>query len=315
MSKFAIVNKMSDKLGKTGLKIKRYSPEILLVAGMVGTVVSAVMACKATTKVDDILAEAKENIDIIHKSSENPEMLEKYSKEEHSKALIVVYARTGLKLAELYAPAVTIGVLSLTSILCSHDILRKRNMAIAAAYATIDQTFKDYRKRVVDRFGNDVDFELRHNVQKQKIEEKVVDEQTGKEKKVKKEIQTIEDYSGYARFFDEASRYWEKDPELNLFFLRAEQNLANDRLKTRGYLFLNDVYERLDIPKTKAGQVVGWIYDPENPDHKGDNYVDFGIYSANHQKARDFVNGYERSIFLDFNVDGDILDQLETHQK
>lgn len=315
MSKNAIVTKMSDVFGKTGLRLKKHSPEILLVVGVVGTVVSAVMACKATTKVDGIIEEAKENIDIIHKSSENPEMLEKYTKEDHGKALVVTYARTGLKLAELYAPAVSVGVLSITCILCSHNILRKRNMAIAAAYATIDKTFKEYRSRVVERFGETVDRELRYNIQTKKFEEKAVDEKTGKEKKVKNSVSVVDGYSGYARFFDEASRYWEKDPELNLFFLRAEQNLANERLKTRGYMFLNDIYERLDIPKTKAGQVVGWIYDPENPNCNGDNYIDFGIYDINREKARDFVNGYERSILLDFNVDGDILDLIETHQK
>lgn len=317
MSKNAIVTKLSTSFGKTGLKLKKHSPEILLVVGVVGTVVSTVMACKATTKVNDILAEAKENIDIIHKSSENPEMLEKYSKEDHSRALAVTYANTGLKLAKLYAPAVSIGVVSITSILCSHNILRKRNVAIAAAYATIDRGFKEYRNRVVERFGEEVDRELKYNIKAQKFEETVVDEKTGKEKKVKNTVNVTDisdlGYSAYARFFDEGSENWEKDAEANLFFLRAEQNFANDKLKARGYLFLNEVYERLGIPTTKAGQVVGWIYDPENP--TGDNYVDFGIYDINRTKARDFVNGYERVILLDFNVDGDILDLLESHQR
>ena len=70
---------------------------------------------------------------------------------------------------------------------------------------------------------------------------------------------------------------------------------------------MNEVYQALGIPETEAGQVVGWIYDPENPDHKGDNYVDFNIYDLHREKSRDFVNGYERSILLDFNVDGEIL--------
>ena len=93
-------------------------------------------------------------------------------------------------------------------------------------------------------------------------------------------------------------------------FLKSEQNYANDRLKARGYLFLNEVYERLGIPPTKAGQIVGWVYDPNNPNHNGDNYVDFGLYNIHKEKTRDFVNGYEEVILLDFNVDGPILDRI-----
>lgn len=114
--------------------------------------------------------------------------------------------------------------------------------------------------------------------------------------------------SPYARFFDDSSPMWTRDSESNLRFLKHNQNYANDLLKSRGHLFLNDVYQLLGIPKTRAGQVVGWIYDPENGE--GDNHVDFGIYHDD-QHSRDFVNGYEKSILLDFNVDGEILNMLE----
>ena len=63
---------------------------------------------------------------------------------------------------------------------------------------------------------------------------------------------------------------------------------------------------------TKAGAVVGWIYDPREP--MGDNFVDFGMFEVCREKAVDFVNGYERSFILDFNVVGDITDALATHQ-
>ena len=61
----------------------------------------------------------------------------------------------------------------------------------------------------------------------------------------------------------------------------------------------------LGIPRTKAGQVVGWIFDKDNP--IGDNYVDFGLLNTQNE---DFVNGYKRSVLLDFNVDGMILDRI-----
>ena len=82
-------------------------------------------------------------------------------------------------------------------------------------------------------------------------------------------------------------------------------NLANDKLHAHGHLFLNEVYDMLDIPRSKAGQVVGWVHTKEKP-----AYVDFGIFET-YKKNRDFVNGYERCILLDFNVTGNILDDFD----
>lgn len=111
--------------------------------------------------------------------------------------------------------------------------------------------------------------------------------------------------SDYARFFDESCKSWTKDPERNRVFLRQLEQYATDRLKACGYLFLNDVYEMLGIARTKVGQLVGWVYDANNP--IGDNYVDFDIYSSYND---DFVNGYKATALLDFNVDGVILDKI-----
>ena len=117
----------------------------------------------------------------------------------------------------------------------------------------------------------------------------------------------MDEYSEYARFYDCGNEGWTKDPEYNLMFLRQQQNYANEKLKVNGHLFLNEVYDMLGIPRSKAGQVVGWIYDEKNPN--GDNFVDFGIYD-NKDGNRRFVNGYEATILLDFNVDGVIYDLI-----
>lgn len=313
MKKFELA-KVQGTMKRVGFRLKKHSPEILVVFGVVGVVTSAVMACKATTKIGDILEESKTQMDAIRKYSDDADMAEKYTPEDAKKGTTIVYIQTGVKLVKLYAPAVALGALSLASILASNNILRKRYTAVAAAYSAVDRGFKEYRSRVVERFGERVDHELKHNIKAVEIEETATDE-NGKEKKVKKTIDVVDEegpngYSPYAKFFDEASRCWEKDTDYNLMFLRAQQQQANDKLKTNGFLFLNEVYEALDIPKTKAGQIVGWVYDPENPEHNGDNYVDFGIMDVNRAKARDFVNGYERAILLDFNVDGNILDLM-----
>lgn len=310
MKNFAIVNTISRSAHKAGLKFKKHSPEIMVVAGVVGVVTSTVMACKATTKVNDILEETKKQVDDVHNVLESENVpAEEYTNEDAKKDLAIIYTQTGVKLIKLYGPAVLVGALSITGILASHRILKKRNVALTAAYATIDRSFKEYRGRVVERFGKELDRELRYNIKAQKIEEVTVDKD-GKETVEKKTVNVVDPnmYSDYARIFDNGSTGWTKDPEYNLMFLKNQQNYANDKLKAQGYLFLNDVYDMLGIPRTKAGQIVGWVYDPDNT--VGDNFVDFGIYDIYNEKACDFVNGRERSIVLDFNVDGNILDLI-----
>lgn len=310
MLKTELVNKATRSFHKAGLKLKKHSPEILAVAGVVGIVTSTVMACKATTKVSGIIDEAKKDIDTIHYAVENPDALtETYTEEDSKKDLAIVYANAAGKLIRLYGPSVALGTLSIAAMLTSNNILRKRNIALAAAFTTVDTGFKDYRKRVVERFGEELDKELKYNIKAKEIEETVVNED-GSETTITKTVNVADPnrYSEFARFFDDGCTGWSKDSEYNLMFLKHQQNHANDMLKSRGYLFLNDVYDMLGIPKTKAGQIVGWVYDEENP--IGDNFVDFGIFDIYNEKARDFVNGYERTILLDFNVDGNILDLM-----
>lgn len=305
-----IINSVSYNAHRIGFKIKKASPEIMVVAGVVGVVTSTVMACKATTKVNDILEETRKQVDDVHNVLDSDVISEdEYNNDDAKKDLAIIYTQTGVKLIKLYAPSVIVGALSITGILASHKILKKRNVALTAAYATIDRSFKEYRGRVVERFGKELDRELRYNIKAQEIEEKTVDKD-GNETIEKKTISVVDPnmYSDYARIFDNGSMGWTKDPEYNLMFLKLQQNQANDRLRAQGYLFLNDVYDMLGIPRTKAGQIVGWIYDEDNP--VGDNFVDFGIYDIYNEKACDFVNGRERSIVLDFNVDGNILDMI-----
>lgn len=305
-----IINSVSYNAHRIGFKIKKASPEIMVVAGVVGVVTSTVMACKATTKVNDILEETKKQVDDVHNVLDSDVITEEeYNNDDAKKDLAIIYTQAGVELIKLYAPSVIVGALSITGILASHKILKKRNVALTAAYATIDRSFKEYRGRVVERFGKELDRELRYNIKAQEIEEKTVDKD-GNETIEKKTISVVDPnmYSDYARIFDNGSMGWTKDPEYNLMFLKLQQNQANDRLRAQGYLFLNDVYDMLGIPRTKAGQIVGWIYDEDNP--VGDNFVDFGIYDIYNEKACDFVNGRERSIVLDFNVDGNILDMI-----
>lgn len=307
MAKLEIMNSATRAFHKVGLKFKKHSPEILVGAGIVGVVTSTVMACKATTKLDTILDKAKDDIDKIHEAVEHPEVLpEPYTEEDSKKDLAIVYTKTAVDLLKLYAPSIVVGGLSITAILAGHNVLRKRNIALAAAYATVDKGFKEYRGRVIERFGEELDRELKYNIKAKEVEE-IVTSDDGSETIVKKTVETadIDLGSEYARFFDETCTGWTKDPEYNLTFLINQQRYANDLLKSKGHLFLNEVYDMLGMARSKAGQVVGWVYDEKNP--IGDNYVDFRIFDVHNDRKRAFVNGYERSILLDFNVDGNIL--------
>lgn len=303
-----IITKATRLLSSAQYKVKKHSPEILMVAGIAGTVIGTVLACKATTKVSSIIEEKNKSVDDVH-TCLNDETIE-YTEEDSKKDLTIIYAQTGMKLFKLYAPAIGIMALSFTSIIAGHRILKKRNVAIAAAYAAIDRGFKEYRKNVIEKFGEGVDQEMRFNIKSKEIKKKNKDGKTTKETEyyIDTDGSSLSNISEYARFFDAASENFAKDPEYNMMFLRRQQDYANEKLKSQGHLFLNEVYDMLDIPRSKAGQVVGWVYDKDG-NTKGDNYVDFGLY-RNEPGTRRFVNGLEYNILLDFNVDGVIYDLI-----
>lgn len=300
------------KLSMLKLKLQKRSPEILAVAGVIGVVSTVVVACKATTKLSKITDDAKKQLHAVEKQIEKDDVNVDYTPEDAKSDTRIIYVQTAVKIVKLYLPAAALGVASIAAMLASNNILKKRYVGIAAAYSAVSQEFSGYRKRVLERFGERVEHELKHNIKAVEVEETETDEK-GKEKPVKKTYDVIDNESGqseYARWFDESCRDWERNAEFNLQFLLKQQAYANQRLKSRGYLFLNEVYEALDIPTTKAGQLVGWIYAPDDTSGRFNNYVDFGIYEVN-RNARDFVNGYERCFLIDPNVDGNILDLMD----
>lgn len=303
-NKTEIMKSVNGVTSKAVMKLKKHSPEILVVAGIAGTVVSAVLACKATTKVAEILDETKGTLDTIHEGMETGAINgQEYTNEDGKKDTVVVYAQTGMKLAKLYGPAIILGTLSITSILASNNILRKRNVALGAAYAAIDKSFKEYRGRVIERFGEQVDTELKYGIKAKKFEEIEVDPETGKEKKVKKTVMVADPnlQSDYAVYFDSKSRNYETNPDYNCMFLKAQQAFANDKLQTRGHLFLNEVLDDLDLPRTPAGQIVGWTKDGP------DGYVNFRIVEV----ERETEDGrHEPALLLDFNVEGNIWEKM-----
>lgn len=304
---------VSRSVHKIGFKLKKHSPEILAVTGVVGIVASTVMACKATTKVSTIVDETKETIETIHDSvgkGLHTSDGEEYTQEVANKDLAIVYTQTAWKLVKLYAPSVTLGIVSISCMVGSNQILRKRNVALAAAFKAVDTSFKEYRDRVIDRFGKDLDRELRFGIKAKEVEEKVVDE-NGKETTVTKTVEVMDPsatHSIYSVVYDDGCLGWSKSPELNKVFLIQQQNYANDKLKLHGILTLNEVYDMLGIQRTAYGQIAGWVYTEDGT--AGDDFVDFGIFDANNERSAAFLNGYERNVVLDFNCIGNILEYM-----
>lgn len=306
MKKTELVTKAGQILVKTKLGIKKHSPEILVVTGIGTGIVAAIIACKQTIKANDIVAVARENLQHIENAKElaaNNEV--EYTEEDEQADRETIGKQITIGMVKTYALPVGLGILSITCILAGHHILKKRNVALAAAYSALSTDFMNYRKRVVDKYGKDVDFMLKNGLEKQIVANQVVDPETGEVKETKEEVLTYDGdkLSQYARVFDEVgSTQWTSSADHNRAFLLMEQNYFNERIRTRGYIFLNEVYERLGFRPTKAGSVVGWVY--QNADYEG---IDFGIFTAHTQKAAEFLEGTEPSIILDFNVQGDIL--------
>lgn len=287
---------ITQVVSRSSLLTRKSSPEILLAAGVVGSVASTVLACRATLKMDALLTEAKEKLETA-RTLEHPE----YSEDDRQRDIRLIYTQTTIKTVRLYAPAVAVGALSVAALVGSNRILTGRNTALIAAYTALDRGFRDYRARVVEKFGEDEDRRLRYGVR----EVEIVNPETGRKKHVERVALTVP--SVYARFFDPTSPSWNPEPEYNLVFLQCQQKWANDMLRARGHVFLNEVYDELGLERSKAGAVVGWVF---TTDGSTDNFIDFGVFNGETQISRDFVNGHEGAILLDFNVDGVIYDKI-----
>lgn len=283
----------------TVLKGKINLPHILVGVGVVGLVGTAVLAAKATRSVDDILIDAlghKANLDEAHESGEL--VGRSYAKES-----LYFYARTTGRILRHYGPTILVGTLSVAAIMGSHGIIMKRNTALVASYNAIDQAFGRYRDEVKTELGEDKEREVF-----ERSSHPLMSDEEGTVGNGVRQRSNLGQGSIYAKWFDETSPYFDRNADVNKMFLLVKQQHFNRKLISDGFVFLNDVYEELGIPRTQAGQLVGWVYDPEDPSR--DCAIDFGIFDAA-DNVRDFVNGFEKAVLLDFNVDGQINDLLQ----
>lgn len=289
---------------KAQLTVRKHSPEILMVAGVIGTVAGAVMACKETLELEDVLDECKqEKMEL----EEQYATCEQYSEDALKKDQVKLTLKQAAKIVKLYAPSVIMEVTSIGVIFASNDIMRKRNASMAAAYATLNSMYKRYRQNVIESYGEEVDKDMRFGVKHEKVTE--IDED-GNKVKIDARIVDLDNtalaISDYSRFFQSGCKGFDASSgRYNLLYLKGIQAMFNNKLIADGYVMLNDVYRELGFDTIPEGWSIGWVYDEENP--IGDNYIDFGLYEARNKNQR-AVNDWEPVILMDFNVDGNLYE-------
>ena len=289
---------------KAQLTVRKHSPEILMVAGVIGTVAGAVMACKETLELEDVLDECKqEKMEL----EEQYAMCEKYSEDALKKDQVKLTIKQVAKIVKLYAPSVIMEATSIGVIFASNDIMRKRNASMAAAYATLNSMYKRYRQNVIESYGEEVDKDMRFGVKHEKVTE--IDED-GNKVKIDARIVDLDNtalaISDYSRFFQAGCRGFDSSSgRYNILYLKGIQAMFNNKLIADGYVMLNDVYRELGFDTIPEGWSIGWVYDETNP--IGDNYIDFGLYEARNKNQR-AVNDWEPVILMDFNVDGNLYE-------
>jgi hypothetical protein len=276
-------------ISSKALVARKNSPHILFAVGIAGVIGGTVLACRATLKLDKKIDEFKTDVDDV-KAKFDPQ-IEPHS---YNHAIVRTYATNTYNIAKLYALPTGVMLVSIGCLSKSHTTLTKRNTALMSAYALVSTAFENYRERIRQEIGDDRELEIYHELEKPQIEE-------GSDK----EIQAIRPngWSPYARFFDQCSSAFEKDPETNRMFILAQEHFLNHKLRLKGHVFLNEAYEQLGFEHTVPGSVVGWIYDSKD----GDGYIDFGVNRPYNDR---FLNGWEQVVLLDFNVDGVIWDKI-----
>ena len=293
---------VSMKFGRQLLHLQKSSPQVMFVGGVAAGLGATVLACRATLKLSDVLeqaAELKAKSEFLYDNGKNDD----YSDKQYAKDLTVIRVKAMLNVTKLYAPSAGLMMIATAMLTGSHVTLNRRNASLTAAYAATDQAFQQYRERVREQLGVDADRDLRYGTREDK---ETVEGEDGKKKTVKVTRVSDEMPSQYARFFDQLCENWKRNSEYNAIFLRAQQNYANDMLQARGHVFLNEIYDMLGIERSGAGAMVGWV-----TGKGGDDYIDFGIFDdKTNPRVRDFVNGREDAILLDFNVDGPIYNLI-----
>ena len=224
---------MDQLLIKTQNYARKNAPTILTVAGGVGVVATTVSAIRATPKAVQLLEAAKES---------KGEELTRFEKIK--------------MVAPLYIPTV---IYAGTTILCifGANMLNKRHQAsLVSAYALLDNSYKEYKKKVIELHGEEGDLEIIEAIVEDKYEEEKPETKTD-------ELLFYDKFSG--RFFHSTM-----NDVLAAFYQ------INRHVNTHYNATVNDFYDYLNVPHMDGGDVLGWSVGM-NSEAYWQEWIDFGI--------------------------------------
>lgn len=291
-----IPNKVTRTVARTAFKTSKHSPAILFAAGVVGFGATVVLAAKATLRVEDeVIIPAQKRLTWIEEHVPETES-------HHLQAKVHCFSEAAWSATKLYMPTAVAAVLTLGCFTQSHKILSRRNAVLSIAYAGMEKAYREYRARVQEEVGVEKEREIYHSA----TELTLVEDTKSGPKKVAVRRHGDASLSPYAVLFDSTNENWQEAEEFRFLNLKSSQKWCNRILQRDGHIFLNTVYEELGFPHTSHGALVGWLLDGE-----GDGYVDFGFEDPERKdRFLDFVIGKEGAVWLDFNVDGEIWEEI-----
>lgn len=290
-----------NKFGRALRKfVKHKKPEICMAAGTILGAAAIVTACIQTHNgLDNLVEDHKAR---LSKAKALPD-----DDPNKKKEVAFAYGKTVVATARLLAGPSVLFAGSVVSYYAAYHEMKIRNAGLAATAAAVRKQLKGYRGRVADKIGAEAEEDLYFGVHEEEIEETVIDE-NGEEKVVKtlskSVVDDIED-SEYVKYLVKGNPRWDRAPEMVEYFLKCQQNYANDMLKTNGELTLNEVYDLLNFKRTDRGMVDGWIYDKHNP--FGDNKVEFRVKRV--KVPNEDGVGHSLGYAIDFNCDGNIYEE------
>jgi len=235
------------------LFVKRNASNILTCLGGVGVVATTITAVKATPKALRLIEEAKQK---------KGEELTKWEK--------VKTATTS------YLPAIAIGSAAIVCIFGAEVLNQRHQATLLSAYALVDQSYKDYRRKLKELHGEKTDQEVMNAIAIEKAEDVGV---RGSYLGTNCDLSLEENNGASQVFYDEHSgRYFESTIEQ---VLNAEYHLNRNYI-LRGYSYLNEFYEFLGIEETDYGSVLGWA-----PNDEGMYWIDFNHRKLESEEGKD----------------------------
>jgi len=303
---FNYVNKIGmmgvKTLSKAGFWASKHASELCMAGGTITFGGALIFAGKGTLAATEVLENAKDQKADIEKAKAYPE----YTKDKERNDKIVVAATEIKGLAKAFAPAVGLSMISLAFFFEAHHIVKGRNLALACAYGTLSDSYKAYRGRVIEKYGEEEDYILNTGIV-QETETITEVGEDGKKRKKKVKVDLLDgEPSGYQFIFDDEHSIMDvSDPIEARDKLECAQKYADGILHTKGYITLNEVLSGIGLPETTAGAVVGWQLKGN-----GDGFVDFRT-----RQIRTRMDEGGVAFLLDFNVDGPIYQDIDKYNK